>query len=134
MTQLSPSGKVIYAYFDGDDVGPQLELRLLDNKIEEARAYSLAVSAALERVKELLEAAGINDIIACGGDDLIASWLHGRISIAMINEITADFYRLSGRTMSVGIGRSTREAAQNLHRAKLMGKNQVICSSEVAEC
>ncbi|GAA0970834.1 hypothetical protein GCM10009555_020450 [Acrocarpospora macrocephala] len=133
MAQLSHSAQVIYAYFDGDDVGPQLELRLLDNEIEEARTYSLSVSKALNRVREMLEAAGVSDVIACGGDDLIVSWPRGSISLKTINEIAADFHRLSGRTMSVGIGRSPREAAENLHRAKLMGKNQVVLPVEAAE-
>jgi hypothetical protein len=117
---------LIYAYFDGDDVGPQLELRLLDNKVEDARAYSRAVSNAITRVRALLEAAGIVDVIATGGDDLIASWPEGTVSRQRVTEMTAAFQKLSGRTMSVGIGMSPREAAENLHRAKLMGKNLVI--------
>jgi GTP cyclohydrolase III len=132
MDHPSRSVSLIYAYFDGDDVGPQLELHLLDNKVEDARAYSRAVSDAISQVRELLEAAGVVDVIAIGGDDLIASWPEGTVSRQRVEEIKVVFQQLSGRTMSVGIGISPREAAENLHRAKLMGKNQVIYPTRVA--
>jgi GTP cyclohydrolase III len=126
MDAPSRSVSLIYVYFDGDDVGPQLELRLLDNKVEDAREYSRSVRDAIARVQEILEAAGIVDVIAAGGDDIIVSWPAEVVSQQKIEEVRNAFLQLSGRSMSVGIGTSPREAAENLHRAKLMGKNQAI--------
>jgi hypothetical protein len=130
--QVRP-GDLIYAHFDGDDVGSQLKLHLLDNEIEEAREYSRSIVAALGQVRELLEMSHAVDVIAMGGDDLVVSWQEGSISRGEIEEITATFHRLSGRTMSVGMGRSPREAAENLHRAKLMGKDRVILPTKVSD-
>lgn len=118
---------LVYAHFDGDDVGPQLELHLLDNKIEDARAYSRAISDAIAHVLQLIRATEDADIIAAGGDDVFVSWPAGAVSRQRITEITEVFRKLSGRTMSVGVGTSPREAAESLHRAKLTGKNQMIC-------
>lgn len=115
-----------YAYFDGDDVGAKLELLLLDNKEEDARSYSESINSALVQLRAFLSLMRAETILA-GGDDLIAFWSSsGCISIREIENARRTFFDACSCTISVGIGGSLSEAASNLRRAKLQGKNQVV--------
>lgn len=123
---VQKDGNVVFAHFDGDDIGPQLELMLLDNKLEDAREYSRLVSSAMASVRDRLSSFDSVDIVFLGGDDLVASWPTGRVVFEDVELIRKTFHAICKRTLSVGIGTSPKYATENLHRAKLMGKNQVV--------
>jgi GTP cyclohydrolase III len=114
-----------YAYFDGDDIGAKLELLLLDDKEEDARSYSQSINSAVARLREFLSLRHVETILV-GGDDLIAFWPSGHISMREIENARKIFLGVCSCTISVGIGSSLSEAAFNLRRAKLQGKNQVV--------
>ncbi|WP_190865169.1 mCpol domain-containing protein [Actinomadura sp. RB99] len=116
---------MIYAHFDGDDVGSKLELMLLDDDEESARDYSNSINIAIARVQEILSRSGAA-IVLSGGDDLIASWTADSISFSDIERVRQTFRDVCGCTLSVGIGFCLSEAASSLRRAKLQGKDQVI--------
>jgi hypothetical protein len=117
---------VFYAYFDGDDIGPKLELMLLDEKLEEARVYSKRVTSALQSTRCLLESLGEVDVIAAGGDDLLISWEFAAITETDIHSVRSGFFGQCGCTLSVGIADRLSEAANNLRRAKLLGKDCIV--------
>jgi CRISPR/Cas system-associated protein Cas10 (large subunit of type III CRISPR-Cas system) len=123
---------MIFAYFDGDDIGPALELLLLDDLIEEARKYSGSISNAFEAVCRSLASRAEVDIIVAGGDDLVASWPDASIELADVHELRRIFFRNCGRTMSVGVGYSAAEAVANLRRAKLTGKDKVVAPAMIS--
>jgi hypothetical protein len=116
---------MIVAHFDGDDVGPVFELILLDNKLDRAREYSRSVAQALQYVRNFLEELGA-EIIAYGGDDLVACWKAGSVTEVDIKLIRSSFFDICGRTISVGIGVNSHDATSNLRRAKLLGKDRVV--------
>ena len=117
---------MIVAHFDGDDIGPALELALLDNKLSRARDYSRSVTQALQLVQDLLEEKPGTEVIVCGGDDLVACWEDGSVTDVDIKLLRARFFDLCGQTISVGIGSNSHEATANLRRAKLLGKDRVV--------
>jgi CRISPR/Cas system-associated protein Cas10 (large subunit of type III CRISPR-Cas system) len=121
-----PSGHDTFAYFDGDDIGPRLELLLLDNKIEEARQYSLSINQALTQARTLLEDMHPVEVIIFGGDDLFVSWPDDKVALSDIENVKRVFLEMTGNTMSVGLGRSPKEAMHNLRRAKLLGKDKIV--------
>jgi GTP cyclohydrolase III len=121
---------MLVGHFDGDDIGPALELMLLDNQIDLAREYSETLSRALLQIRDFLEKELGAEVIICGGDDLIACWNDGSVTSADIKDIRAQFFDSCGRTMSVGIGSTSREATQNLRRAKLLGKDRAVSTIE----
>jgi hypothetical protein len=122
--------KMIVAHFDGDDIGATLELIMLDNQLDRARQYSGAVAQALQRTRDSLERDLEAEIIVCGGDDLVARWRFGSVTGEDIKHIRTQFSEFCGRTMSVGIGPTSRVATQNLRRAKLLGKDRVVSTVE----
>lgn len=121
---------MLVGHFDGDDIGPALELMLLDNQVDLAREYSETLSRALLQIRDFLEKELGAEVIICGGDDLIAYWNDGSVTSADIKDIRAQFFDSCGRTMSVGIGSTSREATQNLRRAKLLGKDRAVSTIE----
>jgi hypothetical protein len=124
------SSLTIVGYFDGDDIGSALELMLLDNKLDDASSYSETVAHALKRIRDFLEKELGAEIIICGGDDLVAFWKEGSVASADIKYIRVQFFDICGRTISIGIGSTSREATLNLRRAKLLGKDRVVSTIE----
>ena len=119
---------MIVAHFDGDDIGPALELMLLDNELNHAQEYSLSVTQALQHMRDFLEEKLDAEIIVCGGDDLVACWEMEYVAEVDIKLIRANFFDICGRTVSVGIGATSYEATNNLRRAKLLGKDRVVAA------
>lgn len=117
---------MVVAHFDGDDIGPVLELILLDNRLDHAGEYSKSVARAMQHVQDLLEEKLDAEVIIFGGDDLVTCWEAGSVTGTDIDIIRASFFDICGRTLSVGIGANSHEATTNLRRAKLMGKNRVV--------
>lgn len=122
---------MIVAHFDGDDIGPVLELLLLDNKLDRAREYSQAITQALQHARHLLEEELGAEIIAYGGDDLVACWETGSVTEVDIKLIRSSFFDICGRTISVGIGVDSHDATSNLRRAKLLGKDHVVSTHAI---
>jgi GTP cyclohydrolase III len=117
---------MIVAHFDGDRIGPRLELLLLEEQLEEAAAYSTAVERAMVVLRDsLVEYTGAT-IYVCGGDDLIASLPDESISMSGIEKLRQEFRSQCGQSISVGIGPSARSAVHNLRRAKLLGGDRII--------
>ena len=122
--------KIIYGYLDGDNVGHRLELLLLDSLVDDARAYSRAVEEAMAQVGKALQAKPDVDIVLTGGDDLLVRWPRGSLINQDFVNACEVFKRVCGQTASVGIGDSSRSAAQSLRRAKLMGKATIFAGCE----
>jgi GTP cyclohydrolase III len=117
---------MIIAHFDGDRIGPRLELLLLEEQLEKANAYSNAVEQAMLALRDsLVEHVGAT-IHVCGGDDLIVSVPDETISMGDIEKLRQEFHSVCGQSISVGIGASARLAVHNLRRAKLLGGDRVI--------
>ena len=120
---MNPREQVLH--FDGDDVGNQIELLLLDGKLDEAAIISQKLILAIQQFRQSLENAG-GRIRLCGGDDVIATSPASSISLQLINKLRADFEATCGLTISGGVGSSVQEALLNLRRAKLSGKNRLV--------
>ena len=113
------------AHFDGDDVGPGLELLLLDERIDEARAYSRKVLRAMENLTRSVSEWPGADVVVSGGDDLIVCW-EKEPDARWIELLRQSFEQDCERTLSVGVGKSTKGATESLRRAKLQGKNNLV--------
>jgi GTP cyclohydrolase III len=115
----------VYVYLDGDSIGERLELLLLDNRVDEAAALSKAISSGIDNMRKRLLQIPDASLIFCGGDDLLAKLPENQSLRSEIEAIRIKFLAESGFTISGGIGETAKEAAENLRRAKLSGKNRV---------
>jgi hypothetical protein len=123
----------IYTHFDGDDIGPGLEILLLDGLLEEASCYSRQITEGMQDLGQRVAAIPGVRIIVLGGDDLVAVWPVESIYLALITELQKRFEACTSRTISVGIGESSKFALENLHRAKLLGRNRIVSTVEGLE-
>ena len=121
---------IIYIHIDGDGIGDQLELFLLDGKIKEAKIFSNNVHKAMEEVSISIQSIEGSELLLLGGDDLIALCHDDKNIIDKIENIRSNFKQKTGCTLSVGVGTSIQEALNNLRRAKLSGKDRIIINTE----
>ena len=122
---------MFFAYFDGDDIGPALELLLLDEHLQEAKEYSRSIITAFEATRIALVEKFNADIVIAGGDDLLVCFPKDAMNEADIETLRKEFFEECGRSISVGVGSSAAEAASNLRRAKLLGKDRLVTPPEV---
>lgn len=107
----------MYYAVDGDDVGRRLERLLLENKPLEAKAFSGAVSADLNWVRQTLEDQGAS-IVFCAGDGLLA---HSEVELRVVDLISGP----AGTNFSVGVGMCPSDAVLALKKAKGLGRSRV---------
>lgn len=112
---------------DGDDTGRELE-RLLQGAFGEdsLSRFSRSVDAAMHAVAEEVRSGPLKgQILFCSGDDLL---FKGCYNAEAIESLRATYHRVSsGRTCSVGFGKSGKEAYVALKMAKANpGKDSVV--------
>lgn len=115
-----------YAFFDGDNVGNTIEILLIENKVDEATLLSRHINDAVYQLKIKLKKNSDVDVIILGGDDLLIKYDIDNDDIGLLEDIREIFKSTTGLNMSCGVGSTISEAIQNLHLAKLYGKNQLI--------
>ena len=113
----------VYAYFDGDDVGARIELRLLEDDVAGASEVSSRVSLAIHWLRNCLERDFVGQIAFAAGDEILAH-LRKIPSRVQIEVLRAEFQARSGLSVSCGVGGTARNAASQLRLAKLRGKNR----------
>lgn len=115
---------MLYAFFDGDDIGTTIEILLLEDRIADAIAFSTNLNDVNKEIKIMLNSRDGIEIIILGGDDLLIKFDSKKYGQMLIEEIRAHYKSKTGTSLSCGIGKSIPESIQNLRLAKLYGKNQ----------
>jgi minimal CRISPR polymerase-like protein len=124
----------MYAFFDGDNIGERMEIMLLENRLTEATEFSEKLERAMSRLGEITRSQDGIEVIILGGDDLLFKYEDSSTSISeLLEKLRSEFLRISGSTMSCGVGKTVRESVLNLYLAKLYGKNQIKLSDVQGE-
>jgi len=104
-----------------------MDIMLLENRIAEATEFSEKIESAMSRLGEITKSQEGVEVIILGGDDLLFKYQDNTKNIhEFLEKIRSEFYRITGSTMSCGVGETVRESVINLYFAKLYGKNQII--------
>lgn len=114
-----------YAFFDGDNIGPTIEILLTENKISEAMAFSENIKAALLAIEKLLKSTDGIKIIVLGGDDILIEFDPGKHDLDFLERLRYTFKDKTGNSMSCGVGKDVPQSIWHLHIAKLYGKNTI---------
>jgi GTP cyclohydrolase III len=112
-----------YLYFDGDDVGAAIELRLLEFDVEEAAEISARVSSSVQELARRLGTSLGATIVFAAGDEVLAH-SPNEVELTRVESLRKQFLDESGLTISCGVGRDPKQATLSLHFAKLRGKNR----------
>jgi hypothetical protein len=111
---------------DADGVGDRIELALLNDDVACAKAIHNAIRRSMRALIQKINASGEMEIVMVGCDDILILMGAGRYRRAFFEELKELFNRLSGCTISIGVGNDLQEALLNLSKAKLSGKNRII--------
>lgn len=114
---------MLYAFFDGDNIGLTLERLLTENKVSEATTFSENVKTAILEIEGILKSTADIDIVILGGDDILIKFDLAEHDIDFLKSIMDRFRVTTGNTMSCGVGENIPKSIWNLHLAKLYGKN-----------
>jgi GTP cyclohydrolase III len=114
-----------YLAIDGDDVGRQLEYLILMNKREAVFEFSNTFKNAMNWLEARLVASFEAEIVFTGGDNLLACFSADKMTSKDFEEIREQFAKKSASTLSIGIGKSPRQAYFALKLAKTSGKDCV---------
>lgn len=115
----------MFAFFDGDDIGPKLEILLIENKLQEASLFSESINIAMKEIESFLIKTKNIRVHILGGDDVLVEYDQSVDENFLVSEINNIFKARTGCTMSCGIGENLNQAIWNLHKAKLFGKDNV---------
>jgi GTP cyclohydrolase III len=113
----------IYIAIDGDDIGYRLEYYMLTDQPKHLQAFSESFEASFSWLRNVL----VNDfgatIVFSGCDNLLAVVKSDNHLIEKLEGLRRDFFERAEQSLSVGLGRSTREAYLALKLAKASGKD-----------
>jgi CRISPR/Cas system-associated protein Cas10 (large subunit of type III CRISPR-Cas system) len=116
---------MLYAFFDGDNIGPTVEILLTESKISEAMTFSENIKAALLEIEKLLKATDGIKIIILGGDDILIEFDPIKHNLDFLEKLRDTFKDKTGNSMSCGVGKDVPQSIWHLHIAKLYGKNTI---------
>jgi CRISPR/Cas system-associated protein Cas10 (large subunit of type III CRISPR-Cas system) len=117
----------MYAFFDGDNIGPTVEKLLTKGQVREASELSENIKLALAEVEKIIEFSNEVELIILGGDDILVKYHYHSLESSkfFLEKIRERFFVLTGNTMSCGVAEDIPGAIWNLHLAKLYGKNMI---------
>lgn len=116
---------MLYAFFDGDNIGPTIEILLTENKISEAMTFSENVKTALLEIEKFLNSTDGIKIIILGGDDILIEFDPIKYNLDFLEKLRDTFKEKTGNSMSCGVGKDVPQSIWHLHIAKLYGKNTI---------
>jgi len=120
-----PKNEIVYAFFDGDNISDAIEILLVENKIIEATRLSEDIKEAMYEIEKKLKSIIGVEIVIIGGDDLLIRYEGEKLTKAVVEDVRKLFKSKTGISMSCGIGANITESIQNLHLAKLYGRDQI---------
>lgn len=114
-----------YFAADGDDVGHRLEYFMLRNESAKIIDFSKIFHEAMFWLEHELVKSFNAEIIFTGGDNILALARSEEDFYSVIESIRSEFQKRADSTLSIGLGKTPREAYFALKLAKTSGKNCV---------
>lgn len=119
----------IFVRLDCDTVGDKIELALFNSNPKTAQGIHDKIQINLIKLKENLESNSNIDILMIGSDDILFVIKGPAFSENFLENIKDVFFKNTGFSISIGVGRSLKESLVNLKIAKVSGKNTIVYPS-----
>lgn len=121
----------VYVTYDGDNVGAEVEESLMRDETETATRLSANIRKTHEQITEEAEHEG-GKLIFDGGDN--GMLLVPESAVSKISERIRELYKkITGHTVSIGVGGGPIRAHKALVYAKNTGKDKIVTYSEALE-
>ena len=121
----------MFIAIDGDDVGRKIELYIIDNRIEDLENFTHSLTKRLEWLANQLRYSLNVKIHLLGGDSILVSCKNQDRVPEILEELRIEFSCEGLPTISIGIGKTPREAYLALKYAKLREKNCVVVFEDI---
>jgi len=115
---------------DGDNIGDVIDFYLLSNDLENASKFSFRVKVALERIAVQAQQQMEAHLVYVAGDDICFLVSSKYNVLEYLSVYSNQFFELTGKTISFGMGKNSAEASFCLRKAKVSGKGKVISFGE----
>lgn len=115
----------IFVSVDGDDVGRHLEHLVILGAMMELSKFSKEYNSKIKRFARQLEKKFDAEIVFLGGDNLLVIIDEQKYNKDILDDMKSQFYEDVGFSLSLGVGRSSRDAYIALKLAKALGKNRI---------
>ncbi len=116
-----------YFGLDGDSIGRQIELLLIQNKVEDVKKFSNSIVKALDKIyTDVIKGKG--EVIFCSGDSIL---FYGDFENEFVEKILTEFRSTTGKSASIGIGNNVSKTYLGLKLAKAKGGNQIVEYNEI---
>jgi GTP cyclohydrolase III len=125
METIMGNAQNMYIAIDGDDVGNKLEYFMLTNQLGQLKSFSELFAESFRWLEDTLTDDLDAAVIFSGGDNLLANTNNDDELITRLERLKIGFLEKSGRSLSIGLGATTREAYFALKLAKVSGKDKI---------
>jgi hypothetical protein len=115
----------IYIRLDCDNVGDKIEYALFNEKPESAQNISNSIKKNIKLTIKNFKKELNSELLLEGSDDLLLKIEYKYFSLVKIEKIKSEFYKNTGVTLSIGIGKTIIDSLVYLKIAKVSGKNRV---------
>ena len=107
-----------YAYLDGDNIGNSLRNLLDHGKEREAIHLSRRIKLAIFQIEVFAKSLDDVEIVFAGGDDVLLRFNYDKYGYVFLEDVAKIFTRITGLSMSCGIGNDANQARGSLINAK----------------
>ncbi|AFY38652.1 hypothetical protein Lepto7376_2369 [[Leptolyngbya] sp. PCC 7376] len=123
----------MFISIDGDDVGRNLELYILDEQIGDLEIFAKKLKTRFEWLANNLSCLLEAQVHLLGGDSILASCPLNPKVFQILEELRIEFQKQGLPSISIGTGNTAREAYLALKYAKLRGKNRLVTFEDIQQ-
>lgn len=118
--------KTFFIAADGDNMGSLIGKHILANDLEKAKRLSQTIHKGADAVLSYATKTWGGRVILSGGDDMLMEVHKHRFDPSQVAEMRALYKKVTGATLSVGVGHKASDASNALAYAKNTGKNKLV--------
>lgn len=116
----------LFVFADGDQVRSRVERLLFSGELDALSRFSRSLVAAVEELQILTTAKMSAEVIVAAGDDLLVRVKQENYDRSLVVDMAKTFEKISGCTLSVGVGPSVESAYICLRCAKSQNGSHII--------
>ena len=122
----TPTGATVFIGADGDDMGSHVAKYILANDIAAARHLSKLIHKGEAAIEKFARAAFGGEFVLAGGDDMLLQAPAARFDSQKVEKMRGLYNRVTGATITAGVGNDMVEASKALTVGKNTGKNKTV--------
>ncbi|WP_289058598.1 mCpol domain-containing protein [uncultured Flavobacterium sp.] len=116
----------LFIRLDVDNAGDAIELALFMNDYNTAQKTHDNIQDSVKKALKKIADINSSEILMSGCDDILFKIEKANYNPDLLQKLISDFKNETSLTLSIGIGRTLKDALINLKIAKMSGKNKIV--------